>query len=324
MAASRRGASRRRSKAGTKVVESEVEPIDESVPTPPTLVDATTTTTTPDDNGEDEHDQEGDNVDGESNDDAVEKIEPRVTPATATITTTSTTRTAPAAAGGAKAVKQSHSKEIGNGLTALIPGYVAPMALDTSALDPYKATLAELTRRAQHTDLATKKLSTVVSKSSSASSLSLSSSGTRRTNFVPSTYAAYSFKLGQKKAPDLSAGKGWFSMMSCDITDQIKTDMQVIRNRTYLNPKTFYKRADKFGTHVQVGTVIEGSAEFYSSRLTNKERRSDLTQEIMADPDTASYVKRKFTTLQQDRQAVTEHFQKQTRKKIVKKGRRGL
>ena len=283
-----RGASRRPSKDGTKKAVARVEePIDESVPHE--LVE--TNTTRIDEEKIDKHDQRGDNWE---TDDGVAGIEHRVTRAAVSAAT------------------QSHTKEIGNGLTALIPGYVAPLSLDTSSLDPYKGTLKELTRRAEQTDMSTKRFT-----------LHKSSSSTTTTNFLPSAYAAYSFKLGKKKAPDLSAGKGWFSMMSCEITDQVKTDMQVIRNRTYLNPKTFYKKADKFGAHIQVGTVIEGSAEFFSSRLTNKERRSNLTQEIMADPDAASYVKRKFTAIQHERQAVAEHFQKHKRK-VMKKGRRGL
>lgn len=206
-----------------------------------------------------------------------------------------------------------HSKEIGNSLTALIPGYTAPLELDTSSLNPYRTSLSELTRIAERTDASTKKF--VVPQPNTKGV----------TNFMPSNYASYSFKMGNKRAPDLSAGSKWFGMMSCDITDEVKADLHVIRNRTYLNPKKFYKRADaNFGSsHVQVGTVIEGSAEFYSSRLTNKERRTTLTQEIMADPDVASYAKRKFTTIQQHRQEKTASFHKHKRK-VTKKGRRGF
>jgi Fcf2 pre-rRNA processing len=207
---------------------------------------------------------------------------------------------------------KAHSKEIGNSLTALIPGYVAPLELDTSSLNPYRATLSELTRKAERTDASTKKF--VLPQSNAKVT----------TNFMPSNYAAYSFKLGKKKSPDLSAGKGWFGMMSCEITDQVKADLQVIRNRTYLNPKKFYKKADAFGSsHLQIGTVIEGSAEFYSSRLTNKERRTTLTQEIMADPEIASYAKRKFTTIQQHKQATTASFHSHKRK-VAKKAKRGF
>ena len=206
-----------------------------------------------------------------------------------------------------------HSKEIGNGLSALIPGYIAPLQLDTSSLNPYRASLTELTRMAERTDASTKKFVVPTPNSKVV------------TNFMPSNYASYSFKLGKKKAPDLSAGKQWFGMMSCEVTDEIKADLQVIRNRTYLNPKKFYKKADASlgSSHIQVGTVIEGSAEFYSSRLTNKERRTTLTQEIMADPEIASYAKRKFTTIQQHRQATTASFQKYKRK-VTKKGKRGF
>lgn len=203
-----------------------------------------------------------------------------------------------------------HSKEIGNGLTELIPGYTAPLTLDTSTLGNYNVGLSELRRRAERTDKSTKDF--VVQPSSSKTV----------TNFLPSNYAAYSFKMGKKKTPDLSAGAGWFKMMSSEVTDQVKTDMALIRNRNYLDPKRFYKKSDKFGKHVQVGTVIEGSAEYYSSRLTKKERRSNLVEEIMADPESSAYAKRKYKKMTHERQAATEQYNKKKRK-ISKQSRRG-
>ena len=55
------------------------------------------------------------------------------------------------------------------------------------------------------------------------------------------------------------------------------------------------------GKVLQVGTVIEGSAEFYSSRLTKRERRVNLTEEVMADAGVAGYAKRKYRDIQAER-----------------------
>ena len=92
-------------------------------------------------------------------------------------------------------------------------------------------------------------------------------------------------------------------MTPTPMSDQLKTDLAIIRNRNYLDPKKFYKSADSFnGKVLQVGTVIEGSSEFYSSRLTNKERKQNLTEEIMSDVTVASYAKRKYYDMQSEKQ----------------------
>ena len=92
-------------------------------------------------------------------------------------------------------------------------------------------------------------------------------------------------------------------MRPTPMSDQLKSDLAIIRNRNYLDPKKFYKSADSFkGKVLQVGTVIEGSSEFYSSRLTNKERKQNLTEEIMSDATVANYAKRKYYDMQSEKQ----------------------
>lgn len=99
-----------------------------------------------------------------------------------------------------------------------------------------------------------------------------------------------------------TAGPGWFDMTPSPMTASLKTDLCVLRNRGYLDPKKFYKSSDNFaGKVLQVGTVIEGSAEFYSSRLTKRERRVNLTEEVMADAGVAGYAKRKYRDIQAER-----------------------
>lgn len=139
---------------------------------------------------------------------------------------------------------------------------------------------------------------------------------------MPSSYtSAYaSFKKGTKRQPDTSAGAGWFGMKPTSITDEVKTDLAVIKNRNYLDPKRFYKSSDKFGSVLQVGTVIEGATEYYSSRLTKKQRRTNITEEIMADPSSADYTRRKFGKMQRER----EEEAKKRKIKPKKKARRGF
>jgi hypothetical protein len=213
-------------------------------------------------------------------------------------------------------------KQLGNELTKLIPGYVAPLMLDTSSLDRYRpsAGLSELCRRAERTDASTAGF--VVDVADTRAMMKKTTSG-----FVPTAYASLysSFKQGttkkQRAPPDTSAGKGWFHMVPTPLTEDVKTDLAVIRNRNYLDPKRFYKSADRVKNKVlQLGTVMEGSAEFYSSRLTKKQRRGNLTEEIMADPAAANYTRNKYKAMQQTK---SEKGRNSYKKKLSRKARRG-
>lgn len=201
-----------------------------------------------------------------------------------------------------------------NALTHLIPGYTAPMKLDSSSLDKYRCGIKELGRRAERKDASTKDFVLEATAQKANNSMKKTREG-----FLPKSYtAAYShFKRGAKRAPDDTAGKGWFGMKPAAMTDDLKTDLAIIRNRTYLDPKRFYKSTDKHHSIVQVGTVIEGAAEFYSSRLTKKERRSNITEELMADKKTLDYAKNKFKKMAQEKS-----YQAELRKNPKKRARK--
>ncbi len=202
-----------------------------------------------------------------------------------------------------------------NALTSLIPGYTAPMRLDSSSLNKYRGNMKELGKRAEKSDASTKDFSLEAIAKNAGSNMKRTKEG-----FLPKSYtAAYShFKKGTKKATDESAGKGWFGMKPTAMTEDLKTDLAIIRNRTYLDPKRFYKSTDKHHSVVQVGTVIEGASEFYSSRLTKKERRANLTEELMADRATLDYAKNKFQKMSREkaRQAELRKHRPKKRKKF--------
>ena len=194
--------------------------------------------------------------------------------------------------------RKGKAKQPGNPLSKLLPGYTAPMQLDTSSLEKYRpGGMKALQRLAERTDVSTRGF---VKEATKAHADVMKS---KSTGMVKSSYtAAYSsFKKGAKRAPEQTAGDGWFGMRPAPMTEELKNDLAVIRNRNYLDPKKFYKSADKQGNIVQLGTVIEGAAEYYSGRLTKKQRRSNFTEEIMADPDSAKYAKKKFRSMAQEK-----------------------
>lgn len=203
--------------------------------------------------------------------------------------------------------KQSHSKEIGNGLTEIIPGYTAPLQLNTGTSK--LPSLGELRQAAQQSDVSTHKFCRQLTNP------------TKSTGFLPSSYVS-SYTKGPKQDAKKSAMKGWFNMESTTITDEVKADLAVISNRTYLDPKRFYKKADKFGKHIQIGTVVDSSS---GERYTKKERQQTLVDEVMKnDTDIMDYTKRKYRQVQQRRQEATAHHYKKKRKMNHKKVRSGF
>jgi hypothetical protein len=80
-----------------------------------------------------------------------------------------------------------------------------------------------------------------------------------------------------------TVGKGWFDFEPLVIDEKIKRDIKMIQMRNYLDPKRFYKNPDKMGKVLHVGTVIEGPSEYFSSRMSRKERKQTIVEEILGE-----------------------------------------
>lgn len=61
--------------------------------------------------------------------------------------------------------------------------------------------------------------------------------------------------------------RDWHELPAPVLTDELKRDLRLLRLRGAMDPKRFYKRAEKgkFPAKFAVGTVVEGPADFYSS-----------------------------------------------------------
>ena len=111
--------------------------------------------------------------------------------------------------------------------------------------------------------------------------------------------AAPPLKKAKKEVPK-TLGKGWFDLKPLEMDESLARDVKMIQMRNFLDPKRFYKAPDKPGTVLHIGTVIEGPAE-YSHRLTRKERRQTVTDEILADAEVKAYTRRKYDEIQASR-----------------------
>ncbi|MCL7028670.1 hypothetical protein MKW94_000384 [Papaver nudicaule] len=104
--------------------------------------------------------------------------------------------------------------------------------------------------------------------------------------YVPPADPQLRNKLVRKQLKD-TTGKNWFDMPAQTITPEIKNDIQIIKLRNVIDPKRHYKKGDsnlkELPKYFQMGTVIESPTDFYSGRLTKKERKQSIAEELLHD-----------------------------------------
>ncbi|XP_016460845.1 rRNA-processing protein fcf2 [Nicotiana tabacum] len=120
--------------------------------------------------------------------------------------------------------------------------------------------------------------------------------------FVPPNDPKKVNKFLRKQVKD-TAGKNWFDMPAQTITPELKRDLQLLKLRGAMDPKRHYKKSDlkskALPKYFQVGTVIEPASEYYSSRLTKKERKTTITDELLSDRKLGLYRKRKVREIEE-------------------------
>jgi len=145
----------------------------------------------------------------------------------------------------------------------------------------------------------------VSSSSSSSSSIMANSKGkTTRQEASVVIDSSYTDKAGKGKGEATrkkTLGKGWFDLAPAEMTEELKRDIKVIKMRNFIDPKRFYKTPDALNTVIHTGTVIEGPDEYVSGRLTRKQRKGTVVEEIMSDTRLKDYSKRAYGTIQAEK-----------------------
>ncbi|KAK9430047.1 Fcf2 pre-rRNA processing-domain-containing protein [Lipomyces doorenjongii] len=124
-------------------------------------------------------------------------------------------------------------------------------------------------------------------------------------------------KRENKEAKEATAGEKWFDMPKTELTPTIKRDMQLLRLRNVLDPKRHYRRENEkeVPKYFQTGTIMEGPTEYFSSRLTKKERKQTLADEILANEKAKAYFKRKYDEIQTVKASGGKNFYKSIKRK---------
>lgn len=111
------------------------------------------------------------------------------------------------------------------------------------------------------------------------------------------------YRLGQREAKkrrkherNETTGSAWFDMKAPELTDEVKRDLEIIQMRRALFRKHQYKRkaTEKAPDHFHMGKVVEGTGDFYSSRLPRKERAKTIVDELIKDAQFQRNAKQRY------------------------------
>ncbi|KAK0159722.1 hypothetical protein PV327_010807 [Microctonus hyperodae] len=91
-------------------------------------------------------------------------------------------------------------------------------------------------------------------------------------------------------------GQKWYNLPVNEMTPEIRHDLQIIQMRSALDPKHFYKKNDMktLPKYFHIGKVVDSPIDYYNGRLTKKEKKKTIVDELMADAEFCKYNKRKY------------------------------
>ncbi|XP_076009364.1 deoxynucleotidyltransferase terminal-interacting protein 2 [Genypterus blacodes] len=112
----------------------------------------------------------------------------------------------------------------------------------------------------------------------------------------PYSESKQALKMKRREERGKSTGSGWFDMKAPELTQELKGDLHVLKMRSALDSKRFYKKNDRdgFPKYFQVGTVVDNPADFYHSRVPKKNRKRTMVEELLADAEFRQTNKKKF------------------------------
>ncbi|KAJ0116418.1 rrna-processing protein fcf2 [Diaporthe amygdali] len=121
-------------------------------------------------------------------------------------------------------------------------------------------------------------------------------------------------KSKDKKAVPDNAGAAWNYMPRTQIDDpKVKREFQLLRMRGIVDRKKFFKkdsRKDPFPTFSQFGTLIEGPLEHHNGRLTRKERKRTLVEEVLATGEADGKFKDRYEKIQEKKMSGKKGYYK--------------
>ncbi|CAH2068282.1 unnamed protein product, partial [Iphiclides podalirius] len=110
-------------------------------------------------------------------------------------------------------------------------------------------------------------------------------------------------KALRRKQREKTKGPGWFDMKAPAMTEELTNDLQVLKMRSVMDPKHFYKKNDMevLPKYFQVGRIEDSALDHVNERLTRKERKRTMVDELLADVEFQKYNKKKYKEIIEDK-----------------------
>ncbi|KAG7855165.1 hypothetical protein KL919_004932 [Ogataea angusta] len=104
--------------------------------------------------------------------------------------------------------------------------------------------------------------------------------------------------LPKEEKAGKSVSERWFELPKVELTDKLKRDLVILKNRASIDPKRFYKK-DKWEIpeRFQVGTLVGGPTDFHN-RIHRKSRGTGFVDELLKDEQTSGWLKKRFEEVQ--------------------------
>ncbi|XP_077440689.1 deoxynucleotidyltransferase terminal-interacting protein 2 isoform X2 [Vanacampus margaritifer] len=113
-----------------------------------------------------------------------------------------------------------------------------------------------------------------------------------------------------------TTGDAWFNMKAPELTKELTNDLKLLKMRSSLDPKRFYKKNDRdgFPKYFQVATVVDNPVDFYHSRVPKKQRKRTMVEELLADAEFRSKNKKKYHNIVAEKAALASGKHKKFKK----------
>lgn len=119
-----------------------------------------------------------------------------------------------------------------------------------------------------------------------------------------------------------TAGEQWYNLPRTDLTPELKRDLQLLKMRNVLDPHRHYKKDNgklRPPEYSQVGTIVEGPTEYYSARLSNKDRKRTFVEEVLAGEQATGRFQKKYGDVQVNKTSGKKAYYKSVQDKRSKK-----
>lgn len=106
------------------------------------------------------------------------------------------------------------------------------------------------------------------------------------------------------------------------MTDEIKNELEIVRMRSALDTKHFYKRSETktLPKYFQIGKVLPSPLDHYNERNEGKKSKAkSLVDELMADAEFQKKNKRKYREIMESKKTTGYYKAAQKMKKLKKK-----